>query len=124
MSERRGLVKLARRRGISVSRAGVLAKVSRRRRVHVSRARDDGMAIRLGDLAAANPRYGCRRLWALLRREGRVANLKRVRRLCWVHGSLLSQRRRRKRHEIGVACRAVRRDRGRSGRMTLWKTEQ
>jgi putative transposase len=108
VSERRGLVALARRRGISASRACVLAGVSRRRLGHVSRRRDDGVSGRLGDLAVANPRYGCRRLWALLRREGRVVNLKRVRRLCRVHGLLLRQRRRRKRRGIGIGlpCRA------------------
>ena len=108
MSERRGLVALAVRRGISASRACVLAGVSRRRLGHVSRRCDDGMAGRLSALAAANPRYGCRRLWALLRRKGRVVNLKRVRRLCRVHGLLIRQRRRRKRRGIGIGlpCRA------------------
>lgn len=110
MKERRGLVELARRRGISAARGCVLAGVSRRRLRHVGRGRDDGVAVRLGELAAANPRYGCRRLWALLRREGRVVNLKRVRRLCRVHGLLVRQRRRRKRQGIGVGlpCRAGR----------------
>lgn len=43
----------------------MLAGVSRRRLGHVSRRRDDGVAGRLDDLAASNPRYGCRRLWAV-----------------------------------------------------------
>ena len=62
------------------------------------------------DLAKQHPRYGVRRLWALLRREGRRVNLKRVRRLCRKHGLLLRQKRRRKRRGIGIGvpCRADR----------------
>jgi putative transposase len=83
-------------------------KVSRRRLGYVSRKSDGELVARLKDLAAAHPRYGCRRLCAMLRRGGRVVNLKRVRRLCRGHGLLLKQRRRRKRRGIGagVPCRA------------------
>ncbi|HEX2973905.1 MAG TPA: IS3 family transposase [Tepidisphaeraceae bacterium] len=44
----------------------------------------------------------------MLKRQGVVVNLKRVRRLCRLHGLLLKQRRRRKRRGIGagVPCRA------------------
>jgi putative transposase len=44
----------------------------------------------------------------MLRRGGRVVNLKRVRRLCRVHGLLLRQKRRRKRRGIGIGvpCRS------------------
>lgn len=38
-------------------------------------------------LAQKKPRYGYRRLWVLLRREGRGVNLKRVYRLYWEAGS-------------------------------------
>lgn len=41
-------------------------------------------------------------LWAVLRREGRKVNLKRVRRLCRKHGLTLRPRRRRKRRGIGI----------------------
>jgi putative transposase len=59
-------------------------------------------------LAKEHPRYGVRRLWALLRREGHRVNLKRVRRLCRAHGLLLKPKRRRKRRGIGIGapCRA------------------
>lgn len=62
----------------------------------------------LKELAAANPRYGCRRLCVMLRRKGRVVNLKRVRRLCREHGLMLKQKRKRKRRGIGcgVPCKA------------------
>lgn len=71
--------------------------------------KDDGeVAGRLKELAREHPRYGCRRLCVMLRREGRVVNLKRVRRICREHGLMLKQRRKRKRRGIGagVPCRA------------------
>jgi putative transposase len=95
VSERRSLVELAGRRGISVSRGCVLAGVSGRWLGYARRRRDDDVLERLMELARDHPRYGCRRLWAMLRRGGRLVNLKRVRRLCRVHGLLLRQKRRR-----------------------------
>lgn len=103
-------MEFARRRNVAVSRACKLVKVSRRRFGYVSRKRDDELVTRLKELAASHPRYGSRRLWAMLRREGRMVNLKRVRRLCRKHGLMLKQRRRRKRRGMGcgVPCRAER----------------
>ncbi len=43
--------------------------------------RDEEMSERLRQLAAAHPRYGYRRLCALLRREGQTVNHKRIERL-------------------------------------------
>ncbi|HZZ44593.1 MAG TPA: IS3 family transposase [Tepidisphaeraceae bacterium] len=101
-------VKFAAGRKISASRASELVKVSRRRLGYVSRKKDQKMIRRLKELAAEHPRYGCRRLGEMLRREGSVVNLKRVRRLCREHGLLLKQKRRRKRRGIGIGapCRA------------------
>jgi putative transposase len=106
--ERRSFVELAQRRGVSVSRGCVLAGVSRRRLGYARRRQNDDLLDRLMELARDHPRYGCRRLRVMLRRSGRVVNLKRVRRLCRVHGLLLRQKRRRKRRGmgIGVPCRA------------------
>jgi putative transposase len=73
------------------------------------RRKDEGeVAAELKDLAAANPRYGVRRLCVMLRRKGRVVNLKRVRRLCREQGLMLKRRRKRKRRGIGVGvpCKA------------------
>jgi putative transposase len=108
VSERRSLVELAKRRKVSARRACELAGVSRRRLRYVRRKKDDEYVDLLRGLAAEHPRYGCRRLWAMLRREGRRVNLKRVRRLCREHGLLLKQKRRRKRRGIGIGvpCRA------------------
>jgi putative transposase len=100
---------LALRRGISRRRACRLVRVSRRRLGYVSRKRDAELVERLTALAAAHPRYGVRRLHALLCREGVRVNRKRVRRLCRVHGLLLKSKRRRKRRGIGAGlpCRAA-----------------
>ena len=98
----------ARARDLSASRASTLAGVSRRRLGYVSRKDDGELASELKELAAAHPRYGSRRLCAVLRRAGRVVNLKRVRRLCREHGLLLKAKRRRKRRGTGtgVPCKA------------------
>lgn len=108
MAGRREFVQFAKAREVSASCACRLVKVSRRRLGYAGRPRDQELTARLLELAALHPRYGGRRLWALLRREGRMVNLKRVRRLCRQQGLLLRQRRRRKRRGIGlgVPCKA------------------
>jgi putative transposase len=53
-------------------------------------------------LAVKHPRYGYRRLHALLRRSGRCVNVKRVRRLCVVHGLKLRRKKPRKRRGIST----------------------
>jgi len=47
----------------------------------VPRDREKALAKRIEDLAATHPRYGYRRIWALVRREGWAVNKKAVRRL-------------------------------------------
>jgi putative transposase len=99
---RRAFVEFAVAREMSARAACALVKVSRRRLGYVSRKDDGPLVGRLKDLAAQHPRYGSRMLWAMLRREGRKVNLKRVRRLCRKHGLTLRPRRRRKRRGIGI----------------------
>jgi putative transposase len=108
VSGRRAFVRFALSREMSASHACTLVKVSRRRLGYQSRGNDGPLIQRLKELAALHPRYGGRRLWALLRREGRKVNLKRVRRLCRRHGLTLRCRRHRKRRGIGIGvpCRA------------------
>jgi putative transposase len=59
--------------------------------------RDIGLCTRIKQLAQAHPRYGYRRIWALLRRQGERMNHKRVYRLWREHGLSLRPRRPRKR---------------------------
>jgi putative transposase len=105
---RRAFVAFARAREVPAGRACGLAGVSRRRLSYVSRKDEGALAAELKELAAAHPRYGSRRLCVMLRRGGRVVNLKRVRRLCREHGLLLRRSRRKKRRGVGVGvpCRA------------------
>ena len=59
---------------------------------YVPVARDEGLALirRIEELAGAHPRYGYRRIWALLRREGRTVNVKAVHRLWRLSGLKLA----------------------------------
>jgi putative transposase len=80
------------------------------RRYRPVRAADGRLRARLRALALAHPRYGYRRLWALLRREGWAVNLKRVRRL--YHAAELELRprwRKRRRRRLPVPLRVPRR---------------
>lgn len=61
---------------------------------------DDGVAGRLAMLAQQHPRYGYRRVWALLRREGWGVNRKRVHRL-WRTAQLQVPKRHRRRRYVG-----------------------
>jgi putative transposase len=63
---------------------------------------DDGLRQRLGELARRRQRFGYRRLTALLQREGRQANHKRVYRLYRDLGLALQRKRRRRILRTGV----------------------
>lgn len=86
------------RLGVSERRACALVGVGRSTVRYRPRPRNDDTALRrrLLALAAERPRFGYRRLHALLRREGVVANHKRIERLCRAEG-LAVRRRGRKR---------------------------
>jgi putative transposase len=96
------------RRDVSQRRACELLGISRRWLKYSGVRKDDALVEELKELAVRHPRYGYRRLHALLRRKGRKLNLKRVRRLCVAHGLKLSRKVRRKRLGVGNAqpCRA------------------
>ena len=95
-------MKFALTRDLSARRACELAGISRRRLDYASRRRDDVIPGRLKELARERPRFGYRRLHQMLRREGHEVNVKRVRRLCVLHGLKLSRKVRRKRRGQGV----------------------
>lgn len=96
------------KRQLSHRRSCQLLGLSRRWLGYTSVRKDGLLVDDLKELALRHPRYGYRRLHALLCRRGRKVNLKRVRRLCVEHGLKLSRRVRRKRRGIGNAlpCRA------------------
>lgn len=84
---------------VSCVRACRLAQFSRAAWYRRSQARDQSaLRLRIRDLAHARPRFGYRRLWVLLRREGWGVNHKRVRRLYRLEGLQVRTRVRRRKH--------------------------
>jgi putative transposase len=80
-----------------------LAGISRSALAYRPRRQDEPALLKdLKALASRHPRYGYRRLWAMLRRSGwPKANVKRVRRLCVKLGLKLRRKSRRKRRGQG-----------------------
>jgi putative transposase len=70
-----------------------------------SAARDKEVALvqRMLELVAQHPRYGYRRVWALLRAEGWRVNRKRVYRL-WRQQGLKVPKRKRKKRRLGSSA--------------------
>lgn len=86
---------------VSERRAGQLFGLSNSSlRYRSRRPADKELRQRLRELAADRPRYGYKRLWALLRREGCQVNHKRVYRLYSEEGLKLRRRRRRARAHV------------------------
>jgi hypothetical protein len=81
-ADRRAAVKFLVKRRVSQRAACRLAGIGRSALAYRAKRKDDGLPEELKELALRHPRYGYRRLWALLRRQGLKVNLKRVRRLC------------------------------------------
>jgi putative transposase len=80
-------------RMISARRACQLMRLSRGGLAYRPRRTEDRELVgRIRALARAHPRYGYRRVWALLRREGRHVNVKRVHRI-WKRQKLTLARR-------------------------------
>lgn len=106
-SVRREQVRYAMSRGLSTRRACRLMSVARSTLNYQSRMsiRDGELELSLRSLAQRHPRYGYRRVWAMLRRE-MVINLKRVRRL-WQRLDLSLPKRRPWRRAFTPGVRAV-----------------
>lgn len=98
---------------VSVQRACALAQFSRAAWYRVSRAKDQSaLRRRIREIAAARPRFGYKRIWVMLRREGWSVNHKRVHRLYRLEGLQLRMRVRRRKHMClhrGVVPKAQRR---------------
>jgi putative transposase len=88
VAARRGAVPFLVGRGLSQRRACVLLRLPRS--TFGYQARSDGsaeLAAQVDELARRHPRYGYRRVWALLRRRGQPVNKKHVHRL-WKRAKL------------------------------------
>jgi putative transposase len=101
---RRAQVRYAVGRQLSCRRACVLLGVPRSTLAYrVRRAeRDARLLTELRRLARRHPRYGYRRIWALLRRAGQGINAKRVYRLWRLGGLTLPRRRPRRKLRTGA----------------------
>lgn len=104
---RRAQVRYALTRRLSCRRACALLRVARSALDYVAQrpGRDAALVAELGRLAAAHPRYGYRRMWALLRRRGLRVNAKRVHRLWRQAGLALPRRRPRRKLRTGAGVR-------------------
>jgi putative transposase len=80
-------------RGLSARRASQLSRISRSSASYRARRNDEPLAQRLRAIAAKRVRYGYRRAYRLLRREGELINHKRVERV-WRKAGLSLPRRR------------------------------
>ena len=100
--QRREGVEGLKSQGVSERRACDLACTSRSvARYRPVRRNEDELVERIKSLAGLNPRYGCPRIWALLKREGRAVNRKRVHRLWRKLKLQVPRRRRKKRYASG-----------------------
>ena len=106
---RRAQVRYAVRRRLSCRRACTLLGVSRSTLGYVSRRgrQDVRLLAELRRLATRHPRYGYRRIWALLRRAGQVVNAKRVHRLWRLGGLTLPRRRPHRKQRTGARVRPL-----------------
>lgn len=95
--------------GVSERRACALVAANRatvQYQPRASASAADRLAQRIAALAERHPRYGYRRVWALLRREGWVVNRKRVHRL-WQSAKLQVPKAHRRRRRAGVSAATV-----------------
>lgn len=75
---------------------------------------------RMHELVRQHPRYGCRRIWALLRAEGRRVNRKRIHRL-WKQEQLKVPQKQRKKRRVGSSANSVARHRAKyKGHVWCW----
>jgi putative transposase len=101
VADRRDAVAFLRTKGVSERRACRLLGLGRSSlRYRPREGRDEALRRRLLDLARRHTRYGYRRAWAVLRREGWAVNLKRVHRV-WKELGLSVPRPRRRRRRRG-----------------------
>lgn len=98
--QRREGVEMFKSRDVSERRSCELVGISRSSHRYIEHPRDDSeLAERLKQISNKHKRYGYRRAWALLRREGVNVNLKRVHRVWKKEGLTLPRRRPRKRRK-------------------------
>ena len=106
--------------GVSERRACRVLRQHRstQRKRPAERPQEERLVARMLELVGRHPRYGYRRIWALLRAEGWRVNRKRVYRL-WRREGLKVPRRKRKRRRLGSSANGCVRRRA-EGRDHVW----
>jgi putative transposase len=85
--------------GLAIDKACDLAKLSRSCWYKPrENEQQEGLRMRIREIANDRPRFGCERIHVMLRREGWQINIKRVHRLYCLEGLQVRMRRRRKKH--------------------------
>ncbi len=96
---------MLREKGLSQRKACKLASISRSAYKYEKAPSDTVLESRIKELAYQHIRYGYRRIWALLRREGFQVNVKRVWRLWKMHQLQVPKRKKRQRRQgLGVTA--------------------
>jgi len=85
--------------GLAIDKACHLARLSRSCWYKPRKnEQQEGLRMRIREIANDRPRFGCERIHVMLKREGWQINLKRVHRLYCLEGLQVRMRRRRKKH--------------------------
>jgi transposase InsO family protein len=95
-------------KGVSQRRACKVMKQARSTQRYRAKApdRDRALVSRMREFVKAHPRFGYRRVWALLRRDGWTVNRKRVHRLWRREGFKVVQKQRKKRR-LGTSANGI-----------------
>ena len=99
-SVRREVVEMLKDKGLSHRRSCHLAGIARTVDKYSASEENQSLLQRIKELAFEHIRYGYRRIWALLRRERWIVNMKRIQRL-WRLNELQVPKRKPKRKRIG-----------------------
>lgn len=93
---------------VSQRRACRVIRQPRSTQRYRAKRKQDEVALvqRMHEIVRHEPRFGYRRIWAVLRREGRRINRKRVDRLCRLEG-LRVPRKQRKRRRLGCSAHGI-----------------
>jgi putative transposase len=93
---------------------------TQRQQAKKAREGEERLVTRMLELVRKHPRYGYRRIWALLRREGWRVNRKRVYRLWRQQGLKVPRKQRKKRRLGGSANSCARRPAGHKDHVWAW----
>ena len=103
---RKEVVEMLKEKGLSQRKSCELASISRSAYKYQKKPENEVLVGRIKELAYQHIRYGYRRIWALLSREGWQINVKRVWRI-WKMNNLQVPRKKPKQRRQGISCQNV-----------------